>query len=153
VLEEDDVVIGSRRRDGVPDPGQCSLLVLGVQHDLEYADVIRFADFGARECRSQLLTSVLVPHRGGMQQQHRDHVWLCHAHCVAGRGEGAGTTLVANHERAVPALGGQVSWRTYWSAGIVVVLRPTLGSEDERNGTLLDLANTAFAEIDGAGGP
>jgi short-subunit dehydrogenase involved in D-alanine esterification of teichoic acids len=42
MLEEDDVVVGARRGDRVEDALQGVLLIVGVEHDVEDADIIRF---------------------------------------------------------------------------------------------------------------
>jgi hypothetical protein len=46
VLEKHEVVVGARRGDGVPDPCQSVLLILGIKHDPEDADVIGLGDLG-----------------------------------------------------------------------------------------------------------
>jgi hypothetical protein len=44
MLEEDDVVIGTRCGERVPNACQCLLLIVGVQSDLEDPELVRFAD-------------------------------------------------------------------------------------------------------------
>ena len=46
VLEKHDVVVGARRGDCVPDALQSVLLILGIKHDLEAANVIGLGDLG-----------------------------------------------------------------------------------------------------------
>jgi hypothetical protein len=44
VLHEQDVVVGARRRHAVPHPLERDLLVVGVELDLEDAQLVRLAD-------------------------------------------------------------------------------------------------------------
>ena len=57
VLKEHNVVISARRGDGVPDAGQGLLLVIGLERDLEDAEIVRLGDLGAGQDGRELLTS------------------------------------------------------------------------------------------------
>src|SRR3954464_941341 len=58
VLEEDDVVVGPRRGDGVPDLIERGLLVVGFDGHLERADLVGLADGRVRQRSCQLLAGL-----------------------------------------------------------------------------------------------
>ena len=49
MLEEDDVVVGAGRGDRIPDALERLLLVVGLEADLEDADVVGLCDFSVLE--------------------------------------------------------------------------------------------------------
>ena len=67
VLEEDDVVVGPREGDRVPDPAQRLLLVVSPQADLEDADVVRLRRFGVRQLREQLAAGLEIARGAAVQ--------------------------------------------------------------------------------------
>jgi len=80
MLEEDDVVVRRREGDGVPDPTQRLLLVLGLQMDLEDADIVGLRGFRVRKLREEFVTGLEIARRAAVQQVHLDnlvHVRSC----------------------------------------------------------------------------
>src|SRR6476620_5229051 len=63
VFEEDDVIVGARRCDRVPDAGQRRFLVVRVEFDLEDADVVGLGGLGAGKLLQELRASLLVAGR------------------------------------------------------------------------------------------
>jgi hypothetical protein len=78
VLEEDDVIVGSRGGDGIPHTLQGLLVIVGLELDGEHADLIGRGDFGFGESGRELLPSLAVSRRPVVQQQHVDRVPLGH---------------------------------------------------------------------------
>jgi hypothetical protein len=72
VLEEDDVVVGAGRGDAVPHLLERVVLVVGVERDLEDADLVGLGHVGARERGRELLARRLVARRPEVEHEHPD---------------------------------------------------------------------------------
>src|SRR6478752_2373733 len=72
VLEEDDVVVGAGGRDGVPDAGERLLLVVGLEVDLEDADVVGLGQLGVGEDGRELLACLEVAGAAPVEEVHLD---------------------------------------------------------------------------------
>src|SRR6188768_19371 len=70
VLEEDDVVVGAGRGDGVPDARERLLLVAGLEPDLEDADVVGLGQLGIGERGRELLACLEVARAAAVEQVH-----------------------------------------------------------------------------------
>jgi hypothetical protein len=82
VLEEDDVVVGARGGDGVPDDLERLLLVVGFEVDLEDADVVGLGHLGVIERGLELLAGLEVTRRAAVEEVHLDD--LGHTDVVQG---------------------------------------------------------------------
>ena len=82
VLEEDDVVIGARGGDRVPDSLERLLPIVGVKDDIEHTDVGGVGDLGAGQRRGELIAGLEVPGTVVVQQQHFDRVTLGHRYVI-----------------------------------------------------------------------
>jgi L-ascorbate metabolism protein UlaG (beta-lactamase superfamily) len=79
MLEEDDVVIGARGGDRIPHARERVLEVVGLEHDLELADVVGLGNLSVGEHRGQLGPRLEIARRAVVQHEHPDGVWLGHA--------------------------------------------------------------------------
>ncbi len=61
MLEKRDVVIHAGRGDGIPNLKQGLLLILGIQGDLENADVVRLGDLGVGQHGGELRSRLEIP--------------------------------------------------------------------------------------------
>jgi len=84
MLEEQDVVVGARGGDRVPDGVQRLLAIERSERDLEDADVVRRADLGVlRQRRGELPARLVVARRPAVEHQHRDSL-SSHARAIPG---------------------------------------------------------------------
>jgi hypothetical protein len=78
VLEKHDVVVGARRGDCVPDELQSVLLILGIKHDLEDANVVGLSELGVGQSGRKLIASLEISRAPVVQSQHRNPVTFRH---------------------------------------------------------------------------